>query len=447
MQHLKDAAERAIRYAETIRDRRVFPSPEAIAALSAFDEPFPSKPTSPEEVICQLDELGSPATVATTGSRYFGFVTGGILPAALGASFLMGAWDQNGAMQILSPINGKLETVALSWMVDALGLPQGTAGGFVTGATMANFTGLAAARHHLLARKGWDVEAKGLYGAPEIKIVVGNEVHVSVLQALMLLGFGKERVIRVPADKQGRMIAEALPELDDLTIVCIQAGNVNSGAFDPAREVCEKAHQAGAWVHVDGAFGLWVLASPKLKHLAEGFELADSWATDGHKWLNVSYDNGLVFCRHEEAIRGAMSINAPYFIMGAEREPEFYTPEQSRRARGIEIWAALKSLGREGLADLIERDCRLAAKFAEGLKAAGFAVLNERVINQIYLSFGDKEKTLKTIAAIQAEGTLWAGKSEWQGQTGMRISVSSWATTEEDIERCIEAISRVAKSI
>lgn len=447
MQHLKEAAERGTRYVETIRERRVFPDAEAIAALAAFDEAFPNEPASPEEIICQLDELGSPATVATTGSRYFGFVTGGILPAALAASWLMSAWDQNGGLRIGSPINGKLEDVALNWVVDALGLPEETVGGFVTGATMANFTALAAARHHLLARKGWDVEAKGLYGAPEIKIVVGNEVHVSVLQALMMLGFGKERVIRVPVDSQGRMLADALPPLDDLTIVCIQAGNVNSGAFDPATAICQAANQAGAWVHVDGAFGLWVLASPKLRHLAAGYELADSWATDGHKWLNVSYDNGIVLCKHPEAIRGAMTVRAPYLIMGAEREPEHYTPEQSRRSRGIEIWAALKSLGRTGLADLIERDCQLAAKFAAGLKAAGFEILNEMVINQILVSFGDKEKTLKTITAIQAEGTLWAGQSEWQGKTGMRLSVSSWATTEADIERCLEAIQRVASQV
>jgi glutamate/tyrosine decarboxylase-like PLP-dependent enzyme len=445
MQHLKEAAERGMRYAETIRERRISPSPEAIEALRAFDEPFPDSPTPPEDIICQLDELGSPATVASTGSRYFGFVTGGILPAAMAASWLMSAWDQNGGLRIGSPIGAKLEDVALAWLVDALGLPKESAVGFVTGATMANFTGLAAARHHLLARKGWDVEAKGLYGAPEIKAVVGDEVHVSLLQALQMLGLGKERLIRVPVDSQGRMLADKLPELDDLTILCIQAGNVNSGAFDPAKAICEKAQKAGAWVHVDGAFGLWVLASPKLKALAEGLELADSWATDGHKWLNVSYDNGLVFCRHAEAMRGAMGVSAAYLITGAEREPDHYTPELSRRARGVEIWAALKSLGRKGLADLIERDCTLAARFAAGLKAAGFEILNEVVINQVLVSFGDKEKTLKTIAAIQEDGTMWAGQSVWQGKTGMRISVSSWATTEADIDRCVEAIARVSK--
>jgi glutamate/tyrosine decarboxylase-like PLP-dependent enzyme len=444
MQHLKEAAERGMRYAETIRERRVSPSPEAIEALRAFDEPFPDSPTPPEEIICQLDELGSPATVASTGSRYFGFVTGGILPAAMAASWLMSAWDQNGGLRIGSPIGAKLEDVALAWLVDALGLPKETAVGFVTGATMANFTGLAAARHYLLAKKGWDVEAKGLYGAPEIKVVVGDEVHVSLLQALQMLGLGKERLIRVPVDSQGRMLADKLPELDDLTILCIQAGNVNSGAFDPAKAICEKAKEAGAWVHVDGAFGLWVLASPKLKALAEGLELADSWATDGHKWLNVSYDNGLVFCRHPEAMRGAMGVSAAYLITGAEREPDHYTPELSRRARGVEIWAALKSLGRKGLADLIERDCQLAARFAAGLKAAGFEILNEVVINQVLVSFGDKEKTLKTIAAIQEDGTMWAGQSVWQGKTGMRISVSSWATTEADIDRCVEAIARLS---
>lgn len=444
---IENVAKRAIRYMDTIDERAVFPSDEALANLAQFEETFPEKSSIPEEVIALLDDYGADATVATTGSRYFGFVTGGILPASTGAMMLMSAWDQNGGSHIGSPINAKLEEIALSWLIDALGLDKSVAGGFVTGATMANFTALAAARHHLLARKGWDVEAQGLYGAPEIKVVVGEEVHVSVLQALMMLGFGKERIIRVPADAQGAMLAEHLPELDDLTLICIQAGNVNSGTFDPAEAICEKAHAARAWVHVDGAFGLWVMATKAYKHLAKGYELADSWATDGHKWLNVSYDNGIVFCRHTEAIQAAMTIRAPYLVTGDTREPSHYTPEQSRRARGIEIWAALKSLGREGLSDMISRDCELASYFADGLRQMGFEVLNDVVINQILLTFGDENMTHMTIDAIQREGTLWAGPSIWKGQVGMRISVSSWKTTQVDIDRCLVAIEETARTV
>lgn len=446
-QWLDDVSKRAIRYLNEIDERAVFPSDEALAQLSKFEESFPQDSTSPEEVIALLDDYGADATVATTGSRYFGFVQGGILPAALAASWLTTTWDQNGGLQVLSPINAKLEDIAIDWLIQAFDFDEGIAGGFVTGATMANFTALAAARHHLLARKGWDVEAKGLYGAPEIKVVVGDEVHVSLLQALQMLGFGKERVIRVPVDEQGAMIATALPELDDLTIVCIQAGNVNSGAFDPATDICEKANAVDGWVHVDGAFGLWVRATENYNHLTKGYELADSWALDGHKWLNVSYDNGIVLCKHPQSIRAAMMVNAPYLVSGQEREPNDYVPELSRRARGIEIWAALKSLGRNGLSDMVERDCQLASQFAEGLRESGFEVLNDVVINQVLVSFGDDETTRLTIDAIQRKGTLWAGPSVWKGRTGMRISVSSWKTTAEDIDRCLAAISEVASAV
>lgn len=444
---IDDTSQRAKRYLEAIDDRAVFPSDEALAGLAQFEEAFPEKPMSTEDVIALLDDFGADATVASTGARYFGFVTGGILPAANAASILISAWDQNGASYTGSPINAKLEAVAMPWLVDAFGLDKSVVGGFVTGATMANFTALAAARHHLLANKGWDVEAQGLYGAPEIKVVVGDEVHVSVLQALMMLGFGKERLTRVPVDAQGRMLADELPELDDLTLICIQAGNVNSGAFDPAEAICKKAQSAGAWVHVDGAFGLWVRATSDYKHLAKGIELADSWATDGHKWLNVSYDNGIVLCKHRDAIESAMTVRAPYLMESETREPNHYTPESSRRARGIEIWAALKSLGREGLSDMISRDCRLAEYFANGLRQLGFEVLNEVVINQVLVTFGDEDITRMTIDALQKEGTLWAGASIWQEQVGMRISVSSWKTNQADIDRCLEAINDVAIAV
>jgi glutamate/tyrosine decarboxylase-like PLP-dependent enzyme len=444
---LRDAAERAIHYINTVNDRRVFPAAEAIDALAQFDEPFPANPTQPSEIVKMLDEIGSPATVASTGGRYFGFVTGGILPTAVATNWLMSAWDQNGGLRIGSPVAAALEEIALRWLLESLGLQPDFAGAFVTGATMANFTALAAARSFLLNRAGWDVELQGLFGAPEIKVVVGDEVHVSLLQALSLLGLGRERVIRVPVDSQGRMRADALPELDNMTIVCLQAGNVNSGAFDPADTICDIAHNAGAWVHVDGAFGLWVLASPQKRHLAQGYEKADSWALDGHKWLNVSYDNGFALCRYPQALQAAMTIHAPYLIMGEAREPEHYTPEMSRRARGIEVWAALKSLGRSGLAEIVERDCRLAQRFAEGFREAGFTVYNEVVINQILVSFGDAESTDRVINAIQQEGTLWAGRSVWQGHVGMRLSVSSWRTTDEDVDKSLAAIIRIANEV
>jgi glutamate/tyrosine decarboxylase-like PLP-dependent enzyme len=344
----------------------------------------------------------------------------------------------------MSPTAALLEEVALRWLLEVLDLPAEAGAGFVTGATMANFTALAAARHEILQRQGWDVKSRGLFDAPPITVVVGDEVHVSLLKALSLLGLGRDRVVRVPVDGQGRMRADALPELSPSTIVCIQAGNVNTGAFDPATEICAAAHAAGAWVHVDGAFGLWAAAAPRRAHLVAGFAEADSWATDGHKWLNVLYDSGIAICRNGEHIRAAMSASAAYLIASDDREPDAYTPEMSRRARGVEIWAALRSLGRSGLADLIERNCRCAARFAEGLRAAGHQVHNEVELNQVLVSFGDAATTRRVIAAIQADGTCWCGSTVWQGQTAMRISVSSWATTEADVERSLAAILRLA---
>ncbi len=442
---LADAAARGARYVAEIGERRVAPRPEDVARLEALSGSLQDNPCDPAEVIAQLDEFGSPATIASTGGRYFGFVTGGALPAAMAANWLAGAWDQNAALVSQSPVAAKLEEIAAGWLLDVLGLPAKSAVGFVTGATMANFTALAAARHALLFRAGWDVEDRGLFGAPEIKVIVGAEVHVSLLKALAMLGFGRTRVTRVPVDEQGRMRAEALPELDERTLVCIQAGNVNTGAFDPAAEICSRAHEGRAWVHVDGAFGLWAAAAPERVHLMNGFAEADSWATDCHKWLNVPYDSGLAIVREPKHLRAAMSGQAAYLIQGKEREPWQFTPEASRRARGIEIWAALRSLGRRGLAEMIERNCRQAGRFAEGLSAAGFAILDDVVLNQVLVSFGDAETTRRVIREIQADGTCWCGSTEWQGKTAMRISVSSWATTDENVERSIEAILRIAR--
>jgi glutamate/tyrosine decarboxylase-like PLP-dependent enzyme len=432
---LERASQRAIAYLEGLEKRRVFPDPKAIERLGELDIALPDEGMDSQTVLKTLDEIGSPATVASAGNRYFGFVIGGSLPASLAAQWLAGAWDQNVGLVSASPIGAKLEEVAQHWLLDALSLPQDGGVGFVTGATMANFTALAAARHSLLARQNWDVEARGLFGAPPITVIVGDEVHVSLLKALSLLGFGRERVTRVPVDAQGRMRADALPAMDERTLVCIQAGNVNTGAFDPAREICERAHAAGAWVHVDGAFGLWALACQTRKHLADGVELADSWATDAHKWLNVPYDSGLAFCRTEPDMRAAMSASAAYLVMTEKREPASYTPEFSRRARGVEVWAALLSLGRRGLADLIERDCRLAERFTERLAGAGFQIWNDVCLNQVLVSFGDEAQTKKVIAEVQRDGTAWFGGTVWQGHTAMRISVSGWATSDEDAAR------------
>jgi glutamate/tyrosine decarboxylase-like PLP-dependent enzyme len=441
---LNDAAARAGRYLKDIPGRRVPPTSEAVAGLDRLDVPWQQEPLDPARVLAELDETGSPATLASAGGRFFGFVVGGCLPAALAANVLAGAWDQNGAYQVLSPASARLEAVAMRWLIECFGLPAEAGAGFVTGATMANFSALAAARHALLAREGWDVGARGLFGAPEITVIVGQEVHASVLKALNLLGFGRERVVRVPADGQGRMIADRLPPIDGPTIVCIQAGNVNTGAFDPAAAVCARAHEAGAWVHTDGAFGLWALAASERAPLAAGFAQADSWAVDAHKWLNVPHDSAVVFVRDPEHLRAAMAESASYLVELEGREPCHYTPEFSRRGRGIEIWAALRSLGKSGLADQIERCCRLASRFAEGLRAAGHTVLNEVVLNQVMVDFGSPERTRAVIQRLQAEGLCWFGPTVWQGHTAMRISVSSYATTEADVDLGLEAIFRAA---
>jgi len=423
----------------------VGPSEAAVAALNGFQEAFPDAPSDPRDVVATLDELGSPASVATTGGRYFGFVNGGMVPAALAANWLAGAWNQNAALRVMSPVAAELEDVVLRWVCEALGLPQDCAGGLVTCATMANFTALATARYALLDRAGWNVVEDGMFGAPPIEVVVGAEVHASILKALSLSGFGRKRLTAVEADSQGRMRADKLPRLSDRTIVCVQAGNVNTGAFDRADEICRAAKEQGAWVHVDGAFGLWARVSPKYEHLTRGFEKADSWATDAHKWPNVGYDSGLAIVRDGAALRASMGITAAYLEPGSRREPMHHTPEASRRARGMELWAALKSMGRTGLCALIERTCVYAQRFAQGLREAGFEVLNDVVINQVLVSFGRPEVTREVIRRIQEDGTCWCGGTVWQGKTAMRISVCSWATTEADVERSLAAILRIAR--
>ena len=441
---LAQAAARAADYLATLPDRPVAPPSSAVAALGQLCGALPEAPTDPLEVIGLLDTHASPATVASAGPRYFGFVTGGGLPAALGARVLAAAWDQNAAFEVMSPAAAELEATAATWVLRLLGLPSDSGVGFTTGATMASMTALAAARHSLLAKAGWNVEDEGLFGAPPVTVVVGDEVHVSVLKALSLLGFGRARLTRVPVDGQGRMRVDAFPSIKGLTIVCLQAGNVNTGAFDPLAALIERAHDAGAWVHVDGAFGLWALASPTLAHLARGAELADSLATDAHKWLNVPYDSGLAIVRKADDLRIAMAASAAYLAQGERRDSASFVPEFSRQARGVEVWAALRSLGRRGVAELVERCSRLAARFAEGARAAGLEVLNDVVLNQVLVSFGDARRTREVIEAIQRDGTCWCGGTVWQGRSAMRVSISSWATTEADVDRSVEAVVRLA---
>src|SRR5437763_6084818 len=446
-QLLRDAAQRAVRYLRGLPDRPVAASPQALARLAELDVPLPDKPMADQDVLALLDEVVGPARTAMAGPRYFGFVIGGTLPPALAANWLAGAWDQNAALSQISPGTAAVEEVALRWLVDVLGLPSGTAGGFVTGATMANLTALAAARHAVLAEVGWDVEAQGVFGAPPVTVVVGDEAHPTLLKALALLGFGRDRVTRVRADGQGRLRPTLIPALTGPAIICAQAGNVNTGAVDPLAAICAQAHTDNAWVHVDGAFGLWAAASPALRERVDGIGYADSWATDAHKWLNTPYDSGLAFVRDAAALRAAMGVSAAYLpTEGATRNPSDYTPELSRRARGVEVWAALASLGRLGLADLIERTCGYARRFARELSAAGYPVLNEVVLNQVLVSVGDAGRTALVAARIQADGVCWCGSTVWQGRPALRISVSNWSTTDEDVTRSIAAIRTAAES-
>ena len=440
---LREAADRAIAYLTQVDDRRV--RPHVATDLSVFDGAFPEEATDPSVVVKLLDDAVAPATMAMAGPRFFGWVIGGAHPAALGADWLTSAWDQNTLFAQATPGTVAAEAAALRWVVDVAGLPGGTWGAFVTGTTVANLAALASASSTVLAQVGWDTVEDGLFGAPPVTVVVGEEAHPSLIKALGVAGLGRSRVIRVPVDDQGRMRPDALPELRPPAIVCVQAGNVNTGAFDPMDEIIPLVKLSEAWVHVDGAFGFWAAASPELAHLAVGMDQADSWATDAHKYLNVPYDSGIVLVRNPSALERVMSVSATYLPAGEiGRDPLLYTPEMSRRARGVATWAVLKTLGRSGLAELVERTSRLARRFASGLEEAGFDILNDVVLNQILVSFGSPEKTFEVVAGTQAEGTLFAGPTIWQGKTAMRISVSSWKTTEADVDRSVEAIVRLA---
>jgi len=442
---LQDACRRALAYLDGLGERRVAPAAEAVAALRGLDFALPGPGLDASHVLAMLDELGSPATVASAGPRYFGFVTGGTLPAAQAAAWLVAAWDQNAALAVMSPAAAALNAVALRWVGELLGLPAGTAGGFVTGATMANATCLAAGRDAVLARHGWDAAGQGLAGAPPVTVVVGAEVHAAVRKALGLVGLGRDRATVLPADGQGRIDPSALPALGGPALVCLQAGNVNSGASDPFVPLIAWAREHGAWVHVDGAFGLWAAASPAAAPQVAGVGEADSWAADAHKWLNTTYDCGIALVRDRGALRSAMEATAAYLPGEGGTEPMNLTPQSSQRARGVEVWAALAFLGRDGVAELVDRTCRLARRFAGGMAQAGHDVLNEVVLNQVVVAFGDAERTDAVIAAVQDGGTCWCGPTTWRGRKAMRVSVSCWNTTEEDIDRSIAAVRACAE--
>ncbi|MBL8020888.1 MAG: aspartate aminotransferase family protein [Leptospirales bacterium] len=443
MANLNDLLARAQKYAtdylEQAQKGSVVPSTDAVTALAGFEEAVPDTGFSAEDTLDLMHRLGSPATFATTGGRYFGFVTGGTLPGTLAANWLSTAWDNNSALQAQSPATSAIESVASRWIVDLFGLPSDCAVGFVTGATAANLSGLAAARSHILNRMNWDVEARGLFGAPEIKVVVSDEVHVSVLKAISILGLGRERIVRVPTDDQGRMRADSLPELNPSTIVCIQAGNVNTGSFDPANEVIRAARKAGAWVHVDGAFGLWAFVSPQYQELVRAFLEADSFATDGHKMLNVPYDSGIVIVRNRESLTRSFSATAAYLKNSASDMSNF-TPEFSRRARGIEIWAAIRTLGRVGLARLVERNCDFAKRIPAEVAHHGLSTPHNVVFNQVMLVAKTDEETDRILRAVQNSGVCWFGGTVWHGKHAMRISFSSWNTSEDDFASTIRAI-------
>jgi glutamate/tyrosine decarboxylase-like PLP-dependent enzyme len=446
-------------YIASRADRPVWPTATLPELRTALGGPLPDSPIDPLDVIDTLARVAEPGLVTTTGPRYFGFVTGGALPATVAAEWLTAAWDQPAALYVMSPAAAVVEEVAGAWLLDVLGLPLSASVGFVTGCHMANFTALAAARHEQLRRAGWDVEADGLQGAPKIAVVVGDEVHVSVIGALRLLGIGANQVLRVAADDQGRLRPEALESaLDDLAgpaIVCAQAGNVNTGAFDPLDAIADVAGRHNAWLHVDGAFGLWASASANLRPLIRGVERADSWATDAHKWLNVPYDSGLVFVAHPAAHRAAMSLNAAYLVRSPDepREGMDWVPESSRRARGFAVYAALRSLGRSGLEHMLDRCCRLARHFAARLAAeARIRILNDVVLNQVLVRVqapkGDADAlTRETLRRVQEERICWLGGTRWHGMDAMRISVSNWSTTEQDVDRSADSILRAVRDV
>ena len=427
-------------FEESIDLRPVTPSDDAVKSLDYFEEPFADEGCDAVKVIKTLNEVGEPGVVSSRGGRYYGFVTGAAMPVAVAANWMAATWDQNGGPAVMSPTAAKLEEVAGSWVLEALDLPRDSGFGFVTGATMAGFTALSAARNKLYKNKGYDVKEDGIRHAPKLRIVLSDDIHPTITIALQYMGYGKNELEFVPCDAQGRMAVDKIPTLDDMTIVICQAGNVNSGAFDPFDEICELAEKAGAWVHVDGAFGGWVRASKTRNHLANGMDRANSWSIDNHKWLNIPHDSAVAIVRDKDALQDMFGVRAAYLVPGALREPNHHTPELSRRARGIEVWAALKFLGRDGLADIIDRTSNHATRFADELLKMGYKIINDVVINHIVATLDDEDRLDRIIKDVQDSGKTWFGPTNWQGKRGFRISISSYVTTDKDIDIALEAI-------
>lgn len=444
---LELAKDLSFKYLESINSRKVFPEDDAISNLGFFNEELQYEPESAENILGMLGDYGSPATVAQTGGRYFGFVNGGILPAALCARWLADTWDQNAALYVISPVTSKIEEVCENWLKQLLKLPAETAAGFVSGSSTATLCGLTAGRNYLLNRLGYDVAKRGLFNAPELKVVVSEQAHSTVFKALSIIGLGAERIIKVPGDAQGRIKVDEIPGLDDRTLLILQAGNVNSGAFDDFERICPIARKANAWIHVDGAFGLWALASDNMSQLTRGLELADSWSADAHKTLNAPYDNGIILCRHRDALINAMHMTGSYIIYSENRDGMIYTPEMSRRARAVELWATLKALGRRGVSELVDELHNKARYFAELLADGGLEILNDVVFNQVLVHYKNDEKTAELIKRVQQSGVCWMGGSRWQGKSVMRISVSSFKTSYKDIEISANEIIKTAKEI
>lgn len=429
----------AFEYADKALDRNVFPTDEAINNLSEFVEEMPELTGDAAAILQQLHQFGSPATVSQIGGRYFGFVNGSVIPAALAARWLTDFWDQNTALYVMSPIVAQLEAVVESWLREVLGLPSQVVAGFVSGSSLAIFCGLAAARYRVLQNNNWDVNKKGLNGAPQVRIVAGRQAHGTVVKAIALLGFGTDNVEWVDTDDQGRIIAAQVPDLDESTILILQAGNVSSGSFDAFDALCDKAREAKAWVHIDGAFGLWAAGSERLQYLTKGIEKANSWSVDGHKTLNTPYDSGVVLCDDREALVDALQAAGSYIAYSNNRDGMMFTPEMSRRARAVELWAALKYLGKVGVDALVYGLHERAVQMGNELRAAGFEILNDVVFNQVLVACENDEMTRMTLEAIQKSGECWVGGSSWAGRAVIRVSVCSWATTEADVSRSVRA--------
>ena len=433
----RQAQEYAFDYADNVLKRNVYPTSDAMAGLEEFVEELPQSVGNAHELLEKLNRYGAPATVAQTGGRYFGFVNGAVIPTCLAARWLIDFWDQNSALYVMSPVAAKLEEICESWLRQLFGLPERVVAGFVSGSSAAIFCGLAAARYRIFQNNGWDVNEKGFWGAPRIRVVAGRQAHGTVVKAIALLGFGAGRIEWIETDTQGRIIPSEIPHLDHSTILILQAGNVCSGAFDPFDEICEKAGKANAWVHIDGAFGLWAAASNRLRHLTKGMEQADSFSVDGHKTLNTPYDSGIVLCRDGEALGYSLHASGSYIATSANRDGMFYTPEMSRRARAIELWAALKYFGKEGIDELVCGLHQRAVRMAQALKAEKFRILNEVVFNQVLVACDSDAITQQTLRHIQESGECWVGGANWDGKPVIRISICSWATTEDDIARSV----------